>query len=174
MGPIPWRLIAGVLGSLAVLAAVVWWYDSQLDAARAEGVTAGRAEVQAKWDAAAARQREVDNKEEARRRAELKEITDAAQAQAALDRAAADRAAAAGDRLQRAYAAAIARCGNPGAAGRGAPGAAAGDLLADVQRRIDETAGELAAEADRRGAAGRACERSYDALNAGNEGRHSQ
>lgn len=38
------------------------------------------------------------------------------------------------------------------------------DMLADVQRRIDSAAGQLAAIADERGAAGQLCERDYDAL----------
>lgn len=49
------------------------------------------------------------------------------------------------------------------AAGQCAPDTRALDLLADLQRRADERAGELAAIADDARARGSACERHYDA-----------
>lgn len=76
-----------------------------------------------------------------------------------------DAAAARGtaDRLREHFAAAAAASACPAYPGPAASSAA--DLLADVQRRIDEAAGELAAVADERGIAGAACERAYDSLN---------
>lgn len=80
------------------------------------------------------------------------------------------RARAAHDRLQRDVAefltahrvAAQARA----AAGDGAPDSAALDLLADLRRRADERAGELAEIADRARISGTACERAYDSAHA--------
>lgn len=54
--------------------------------------------------------------------------------------------------------------GNPAPAVGGAPAADPVDLLAELHRRADARAGELAAIADARGTAGRACERAYDTL----------
>lgn len=83
-----------------------------------------------------------------------------------LERAHAAGRAAAG-RLQVAVAAAAARaraqCADPGAAELGAPAGDAIGVLAHVLGRADARAGELAELADRRGIAGRACEREYDA-----------
>lgn len=55
---------------------------------------------------------------------------------------------------------------DPAAAAGSAPAQDPGALLADVQRRIDAAAGQLASIAEERGIAGTACERSYDALTA--------
>lgn len=55
------------------------------------------------------------------------------------------------------------------AAGQCAPSGAAIDMLADLQRRADARAGELAAIADDARARGAACERAYDAARAMNE-----
>lgn len=103
-----------------------------------------------------------------RRYANLMEI--ATNAQTELDRARADAAGAAdaaGRLRQRIAALAAARCpaaSDTAAAGSSAPAEPAGDLLADVQRRLDEAATDLAGFADRARTAGAACERSYDAL----------
>lgn len=168
MNPIPWALIARIAAPVLLALAAWWWIDGRIDDARADGLAAGlaqgRADVQARWDDAKERQRKADAAEADRLRTELKGITDAAQAQAARDRAAVDRARAAGDELQRTFAAALARCRDPAVAEGSAPAAGTGDLLADVSRRIDSAAGELAAVAQERGRAGSACERSYDAL----------
>ncbi|MBS0501109.1 MAG: DUF2514 family protein [Proteobacteria bacterium] len=93
-------------------------------------------------------------------------------AQAAITAADADagRARAARDGLQRDLAtyitdhrsAAQARA----AAGQCAPDTEALDMLADLQRRSDERAGDLAAIADQASARGSACEREHDAATA--------
>jgi len=51
-----------------------------------------------------------------------------------------------------------------GTATSGKNGRNAGDLLAQLYREIDSTAGDLAAEADRRGRVALTCERAYDAI----------
>lgn len=106
--------------------------------------------------------------EDERRYNTLREIAENAQTE--LDRARADAAGAAdaaGRLRQRIAALAAARCPAPGdtAAASSSPSAdPAPDLLADVQRRLDEAADGVARHADHARAAGAACERSYDAL----------
>ncbi|QCU53103.1 DUF2514 family protein [Burkholderia pseudomallei] len=99
-----------------------------------------------------------------RRLAKLQEIaTDAAKErdQAVADAVAADGAA---DGLRKQVAVLIERAKHSAVVG-GVPATGdALDLLADVFGRADARAGELASIADRRGIAGRQCERSYDAL----------
>ena len=106
--------------------------------------------------------------EDQRRYADLMEIAENAQTE--LDRARADAAGAAdaAGRLRQRIAALAAGCRrsaeDSGSAGSSAPADPAGDLLTDVQRRLDEASTELAGFADRARTAGAACERSYDAL----------
>lgn len=88
----------------------------------------------------------------------------------ALDRAQSDAAAAsdAGVSLRRRIAALTAGCrapaSDPAPAGSSSPADASADLLADVQRRLDEAADGIAQHADAARIAGRGCERAYDAL----------
>ena len=106
--------------------------------------------------------------EEQRRSAELQKVAN--EATHALDRARADAAAAAaaGQRLRDRLATVASACrAGPGDPVPAAPGPAASspaDLLAYVQRRLDEAADGIARHADAAGAAGRACERAYDSL----------
>jgi len=107
-------------------------------------------------------------REEARRYESLKGVVD--DAQKALDEARRDAAGAAGvaDRLRQRFAALAAGCRAPSvdpspADGREAARSPA-DLLADVQRRLDEAAGSIAEHADAARVAGSACERAYGAL----------
>ena len=125
------------------------------------GAGRGRAEVRAEWDATKDRQRQVDAAERARRELEYQEIAHAAQERTRQIQGAAAAADRAAVQLRDAYAATIAR-GCPAAAG-GDAAAGTAHLLADVQRRLDAAAGELAAVADQRGVAGTACERALTA-----------
>jgi len=106
--------------------------------------------------------------EEGRRFAALWETLN--ETQAALDRAQADAAAASGVgvSLRRRIATLTAGCrapaSDPAPAGGSPPADASADLLADVQRRLDEAADEIAQHADTARIAGRGCERAYDAL----------
>jgi hypothetical protein len=90
--------------------------------------------------------------------------------QADRDRARADAAGAAdaGVSLRRRIAALTAGCraaARDSAPASGSPPAdSTADLLADVQRRLDEAADGIARHADEAHIAGRACERAYDAL----------
>lgn len=89
-----------------------------------------------------------------------------------LERARADAGAAAdaGQRLRAQLASITVSCrrgsGHSGASGAGAPADATSDLLADVQRRLDEATDTIARHADAARTAGAACERSYRALTA--------
>jgi hypothetical protein len=106
--------------------------------------------------------------EERRRTAEVQKAAD--EAHQALERARADAAAAtdAGQRLRDRLASLTATCGrasgDAGPAVSGPSAVATADLLADVQRRLDEAADGIARHADAARAAGLACQRSYDAL----------
>jgi hypothetical protein len=108
--------------------------------------------------------------EERRRTVAVQEIADDTQKK--LEVAAADAVAArdAGDRLRKqiailAAAGRRAAASKAGAAEAGAPADATADLLADVQRRLDQATDGIAEFADRAHAAGLGCQRSYDALN---------
>ena len=89
------------------------------------------------------------------------------QATLAAATAGADRAVAAGQRLRRELADYITahreRATAAAAANQCAPDGPALDLLADLFRRADQRAGELAAIADTARARGAACERAHDA-----------
>jgi hypothetical protein len=81
--------------------------------------------------------------------------------QAVADAAAADGAA---DGLRKQVAALVERAKHSAVVAGGPATGDALDLLAYVFGRADARAGELASIADKRGVAGRQCERSYDAL----------
>lgn len=103
---------------------------------------------------------------EGKHREQITQIDTAAQAALAAADAGRTRAVAARDRLQRDLAdyltqhraAAQARA----AAGQCAPDTGPADLLAELQRRADDRAGELAHIADTARTRGAACERAYD------------
>ncbi len=143
----------------------------RLAGARADLATekAARSAETAQRAQAAASASEAYRTEEQRRVAAHQEISHVAeldQTRAVAERRTAD---SAGQRLQQRFAAAASRCAapaDPAAAPSSSAAGAAGDLLIEVQRRIDEAAGELADAADRARIAGLACERSYDALTA--------
>ena len=101
-------------------------------------------------------------------KAAVQEIANEAQKELDVARSDADAARSAGERLRDRIAQLTAACrataSNPDAANAGAPAEAPADLLADVQRRLDEAADGIAGFADKSSAAGKACERSYDAL----------
>lgn len=155
-----WSIAARILAPLAVLAAIA----AGLWVIHHRGYVKGADAVRAEWADAKERQRIVDAAERTRRDAAQLEIIRNAIAETSRARADAAAAGAAGSRLRDAYAAALKRCTNPPAAAGSAPAASADDVLAYVQRRIDEAAGELAKVADDRGTAGRACERAYETL----------
>jgi hypothetical protein len=166
-----WAWAAGVA---AVLAAGAAYHFVAVSSARAEGDKAGAARVNAMWDAQIAQAQATaasaalaNANETARRERALRKEAEDAQAVADRARRDADRAAAAAVSLRDAARKAGAACGgaspaDPRATASGPP--AGGRLLAEVLGELDDFAGAVAAEADRRGIAGSACERAYDSL----------
>lgn len=168
---LPWRWI-GLAAAVLALGVGVWGHGSSHGFKKGD---AGRIAVQAvlERERLDATQRMAEAQasaraEEERRDAAQRRISDelaTVQAKARAD--AADAADAAG-RLQLRIAALLAavsrRGGTPDTAAAGAPADDPAGMLADVLGRCIAHARFLAAIADERGAAGRACEQSYDAL----------
>lgn len=165
-----------------------WWAKALVLAAIVAALTAGalaynrhqqgigEARIYAKWRAeTVARQQmaikaQASNATETQRRllAQAKVIDEQAQS---LAQALADNAdlRSVGQRLRAAQAAAIASRGrgpasDPTPSSGSAPTDPSSDLLADVQRRIDEATDGVAGFADAAHIAGLGCERSYQAL----------
>ena len=160
----------GAVLGLAIAAGLTLWHVDQVRAAR----LAGRAEVQARWDAeraqleAAAKAAQAANQAETQRRiVDQQEISNEAQRQSALARSHADAARDALERLRiRAAAAPGGGCAaaDPAPASPGQAASDAAGLPSDVLGRLGQAARRYAAIADERGIAGAACERDYDAL----------
>lgn len=164
-----WKLLAVLLAVAGAL-----WLTHHL------GYSSGHADAdtgwQTKWsqrdrDDAASRLEftQEQRRREQQRQADIDRIqreADEENRKASAARAAAQRAA---DRLQVGIVSAIAqlqqrRSDDTGVAAGGKAGSSTGDLLAQLYREIDGTAGELAAEADRRGRVAMTCEKAYDAI----------
>lgn len=169
----PFALLPGWLVPLALAGAAA---VAGLQTVRLANERAAHAETRSQWAHDAKRSAELFAADVEAARDEERRVI-AAQRESLdvtitkLDQARADAAAAstAGDRLRAQFAALAASCraavpASPAPAGSAPATPSAGDLLADVQRRIDQAAGELAAHADAARAAGLGCERDYDAL----------
>ena len=167
------KVIAFLLAAIAAVGAVIGFGHARFDA----GQSAGRAYVQAQWNAekvvqlAAAQKAEADNRRiEQQRQTSINEVTQNAQIQ--IDQAQSDEAAAAtaADGLRRQLAAFAARsraaARHPAVAqpGAGEQNPDPIDLLADLFTRADAAAGELAGSADRLRIAGTAGEAAGDAF----------
>ena len=162
------RLAALILALIAALVGVGAYEHHR-------GYATGRADVQQAWDkeraaelATAVAAREFNRSIEQQRAQAAQEVTRDAQFAQDAAHVAAVRAAAAGGGLRVRTVAVAAACDrpavNPGATIPGPPASAPGDMLADVLRRVADAAGQLAAVADDRGAAGAACVSAYDSL----------
>ena len=158
-----WQIAAIALGVLLTVQSVRL-ANAQRDHARAVGV----------FNAAAATAERKAREQSETYRAKEQELRNAhdkiereTQAALAAATAGADRAVAAGQRLRRDLADYITahreRATAAAAANQCAPDGPALDLLAELFRRADQRAGELAAIADTARARGNACERAYDA-----------
>jgi len=108
--------------------------------------------------------------EEQRRQTAHQGIIDEANRTLSVARADAVIADAASGRLQQRVASLVAAAReasrHPGTAAPSAPAGDPAGLLADLQRRADQTAGDMARIADERGAAGSACVAAFDSLTA--------
>lgn len=108
---------------------------------------------------------EAARAEEQRRQAEQTKVVTDAKAQIRKATADAADARTAGQRLRDQLAASRSEaCGNPQPASGSPTAQPAPDLLADLQRRLDEAADGIADYADQSAIAGNACQRSYEAL----------
>lgn len=160
---------------IAVLCGLAVWRFSH------QRYTAGYSDASAAWalkwkqrdvdDATALAERQAEaREEEQRRQGEVDEIRKQASQQLAGVQADADRARAASrglhdraDKLARQLAARERTC-DTGASGRSEAETSGAVLLADLFRRADERAGELAREADEARARGLACEAAYNSI----------
>ena len=155
--------------ALASTAAVQTWrlHGAQLEVAE---VRTQQAKQQAEGERLARVASETNRQLERQYRDQVSEIETLAQADLAQSRVAVDRARDAGQRLQRELAGYVERQ-RASASAAAAAGqcqvdpAPAVDLLAELFRRADERAGELAAVADDARVRGLACEAAYDAVN---------
>lgn len=161
---------AWIIGVLVLaLLGVIATQTVRLAGARAD-LAAARADMAAERErhAVASANAVQAARDEEQRRVKAQEGVIHAQAEeVAIARAAAAAASDAAERLRDRFAAAARRSPAacyPAAAIASAPATTAIDMLADVQRRLDEAAGTLGQYADAARIAGFACERSYDAL----------
>lgn len=175
MGLSRWKVIA----CLVLAAAAVWGFSHWR-----YSIGYGDADQQwrEKWaqrdarDATALAKRQAEARtEEQRRQGEIDAIRKQASQQLAGVQAAADRASAASrglhdkaDELARQLAERERACG-AGTPGRSEAKTSGAALLADLFRRADERAGELARQADEARARGLACEAAYDAVKSGRD-----
>lgn len=159
-------LVAAVVGAFGVQEFKL--VTTRLELATLKASVATEHAVQAD----AARKDEAAQRIEGERRAaRQKENDDAATKKLADANAARVRSDAAAASLSQRFAAALAAArqarNDPPPVAGSPPAANPDDVLADVQRRIDQAAGLFADLADKRGIAGAACERDYDALGDG-------
>ena len=155
--------LAGLLGTTLLAGA-----GYLVERGRHREAVAAFASYRAKAEEEGRRATQAARDEEARREAEIRKVVTNAQAQNLRAQRDAASARAAGDGLRDALAAARARsCAaspDPAVAPGGPSADATERLLADVQRRLDEAQERVAEHADAARAAGRACERAYNAL----------
>lgn len=158
------RLAAALVGAGLLIGALWLAYGRGVSAERGRWEKAQASEA---VDRAA--QQKANDDETARRLTTQKEIAENAIRERDVARDAAVGASAAGERLRKQvhHLTLSLAARDPGAVGGGAPASDAIDLLADVQRRSDEATDAIARYADEAGAAGRACQASYDALMGG-------
>ena len=150
-----------VVGFVAAIAtAAAGWQTVRLSATKVD-----LANIKAAQHEAARLAEAKARTDEARWRDQVDGVAKDARTKIAAARADAGLAVDATDRLRdRADAIAAIGCEGPVIAGGGQPASAPGPVLADMLRRVAQAAGQLAATADERGAAGDACQRTYEAV----------
>jgi len=166
-------VLAAVLAVALVIGAIVKGYESWRDAVKAEGLEAGRAEIQSKWDDDRAKAQEAaiaaavaSAAETARRLKAQQENERAHQNQLAQARADAGRARAAADGLRLRASAYLdaAGCGTVPSDTAIACIRQAATALGNALGQCGEIARGIAADADDARARGQLCEASYESL----------
>lgn len=175
MIPISPRLAVSLAaaGVIAAMSAGLWWQGSALSSVRdalAETKRGHAAQIES-LQAIATAAATASASESKRRIAAQQETTREATARTASAESDRRGAVDAAGRLRDYAATLAASCGgaavDPAAVASSDAASAPGTVLTYMQRRIAEVAGELAAESDRRGIAGTACQREYSALTGG-------
>ncbi len=154
-----------LIGAFLMVAAVFTW-NAYTDSLVATGDKAGYQRAQREYKDAELKAVQAVRAEEGRRIAALQGVIVESHKDLAAARAAGAAAVTAGERL-RVQLAAVRRVGAAASSGTpagGPPADTSGDLLAHVQRRLDEAADGVARFGDEGHIAGRACERAYQAL----------
>lgn len=157
-----WKILAALL----LAAAAVWAWDAKTASDIAKGDKQGYARAKAEDKDRELKAIQEVRKEEGRRIAALQGVIDESKKDLEGARAAAAAASDAGQRL-RDQLAALRRRGlgtNSASAGSGKAADATGDLLTQLQRRLDAAADGTSRFADESHIAGRACERAYQSL----------
>lgn len=169
--PAPWRWLAlAVLGAalLAFGALQGARWQGNVDGVQIARLQADRAQERAAAALIAQHTEARYRAEEARRQKEAQDVVKEARTRAARAADDARRADHAAGELRDQLAAFVARAraaaGNPAAGGGSPPAADATGVLADMLAGVESAGRAMAAEADRRGSAGLACERQYDSL----------
>ena len=163
----PWMIWAAIVLALSAFAGV---QTVRLAGERAEhaATRAGHAELVAAMERGAREAIAAARAEEQRRADALQGVIDEAEKNVARSRADAVAASDAGDRLRQRIAELTSTCrsgsSNTGPAGAGQTTQPTADLLADVQRRLDDATDTIARFADQAHAAGTACQRSHGTL----------
>ncbi len=158
---LPWGAIVKVAGVVLVIAGVLAWDHKRISAAEARGATLERA-IYTERDRLAAEKAAADTE---RMRVTAKEIQREADQENARRLADAAAGRVERDRLRAALAAFAARpWPHPGPVAHGSPAGDPIGVLADLLSRADTRAGILAEFADAAHAAGKQCQRAYEAL----------
>ena len=168
LASVPVAKLAGAALLIALAVAGVQTYRlseerlAHAETSRTHAETISRLERRAREAESAARETER------RWTAAMERVVNEHQTQIDQARADADAAASAGERLRQRVAELTAGCrraaGGSAVAGSGQAADATARVLADVFSEVERVGREMAAEADRRGIAGAACERAYGAL----------
>lgn len=169
----PSKILTAALGSLLLLAlAFVGLQTVRLANERETHAQSKQAHAEQRetWERKTREAVESARAEEQRRAEALQGVIHEVEQNLAQARADADAASDSGERLRKRLSAITAACrvgtSNPASASAGPTTEASGDLLADVQRRLDEAQDRIAEFADKAHAAGKACERSHGTLTA--------
>lgn len=163
----PVKILSVALLLALAFAGLQWVRLADERAAHANSKTE-HAEQRTQWERETRIAVEAARAKEQRRNEALQGVIDEAEKNLSQARADADAAGDAGERLRKRLAELTGACrvgaGDTAVADPGPAAKATGDLLSDVQRRLDEATDGIARFADQAHAAGKACEAGYGVL----------